>query len=69
MRNVRWVSRCGETIRLFHEEEDGSSSLEVISVIVIAVAVIYFFAKYIWPMILDYSRTSVKDVNSYRPIE
>lgn len=68
MGNVRGTKNLRQAIYLFHREEEGATSLEVITVIAIGVAIIYVFAKLFWPMILNWTRGSIKEAGSYRPI-
>ena len=54
-------------VRLFHNDEDGMEAIQVVMVVAIGAVILLAFAKFVWPMIRDYTKSAINEITNYKP--
>jgi hypothetical protein len=51
----------------FHADEDGMEAMQVVMVVAIAAVILYAFAKFLWPTILNYTKNAINQFQNIAP--
>lgn len=59
--------RLSDAVCLFHNDEDGMEAVQVVMVVAIGAVILLAFAKFVWPLIKDYTKNAINEITSYKP--
>jgi len=67
MKPIQKDSSVTNTLRGFHTDEDGMEAVQVVMVVAIGAVILLAFAKFVWPLIKDYTQKAIKEITEYKP--
>jgi hypothetical protein len=56
-----------DVLRGFHADEDGMEAVQVVMVVAIGAVILLAFARFVWPLIKDYTKNAINEISGYKP--